>query len=384
MVDDKKKTTVLGSSVGADAGQPLNLNDTNIAENNDECNEEMISTDEMLKKLRRATAPLLLRSFSYNELLGEVLPYRKSVIDGFLGVGAYILAGAPKIGKSFLVAQIAYHVSIGEPIFNYKVHKGTVLYLALEDDKKRLQERMSRMFGVEGTDNLHFATEASQVGKDLEKQLENFVREHPKTVLIIDTLQKVREVSTDYSYASDYEIMGKLKQFADLNNICLLIVHHTRKQSSGDNFEMISGTTGLLGCADGALLMMKEKRTDSNATLNLVSRDQADQKLYLTKNQNSLIRELDRAETDLWRIPPDPIVEKVVKMLSIDDPYWEGTATNLVKILGVDMTPNHLTRHLNVHSSELMTNHRIYYENKRTHSGRHVAFTLVPEELLKD
>ena len=335
MVDDKKKTTVLGSSVGADAGQPLNLNDTNIAENNDECNEEMISTDEMLKKLRRATAPLLLRSFSYNELLGEVLPYRKSVIDGFLGVGAYILAGAPKIGKSFLVAQIAYHVSIGEPIFNYKVHKGTVLYLALEDDKKRLQERMSRMFGVEGTDSLHFATEASQVGKDLEKQLENFVREHPKTVLIIDTLQKVREVSTDYSYASDYEIMGKLKQFADLNNICLLIVHHTRKQSSGDNFEMISGTTGLLGCADGALLMMKEKRTDSNATLNLVSRDQADQKLYLTKNQNSLIRELDRAETDLWRIPPDPIVEKVVKMLSIDDPYWEGTATNLVKILEI-------------------------------------------------
>ena len=116
MVDDKKKTTVLDASVGADAGQPSQMNDTNITENTDECNEEMISTDEMLKKLRRATDPLLLRSFSYNELLSEVLPCRKSVIDGFLGVGAYILAGAPKIGKSFLVAQIAYHVSIGQPI----------------------------------------------------------------------------------------------------------------------------------------------------------------------------------------------------------------------------------------------------------------------------
>ena len=70
--------------------------------------------------------------------------------------GAYILAGAPKIGKSFLVAQLAYHVSTGQPLWGYDVHQGTVLYLALEDDFRRLQDRMSRMFGVEGTDELYF------------------------------------------------------------------------------------------------------------------------------------------------------------------------------------------------------------------------------------
>lgn len=57
-----------------------------------------------------------------------------------------------KENKSFFMAQLAYHISTGQPLWNYEVHQGTVLYLALEDDYQRLQERMSRMFGVEGTD----------------------------------------------------------------------------------------------------------------------------------------------------------------------------------------------------------------------------------------
>lgn len=66
--------------------------------------------------------------------------------------------GAPKVGKSFFMAQLAYHVSVGLPLWDYKTHPGTVLYLALEDDYRRIQERLYRMFGVDGTDNLHFAT----------------------------------------------------------------------------------------------------------------------------------------------------------------------------------------------------------------------------------
>ena len=54
-------------------------------------------------------------------------------------------------------------------------------------------------------------------------------------------------MSDSYSYSSDYEVIGKLKQFADRHGVCVLIVHHTRKQPAGDSFEMISGTTGLLG-----------------------------------------------------------------------------------------------------------------------------------------
>lgn len=186
----------------------------------------------------------------------------------------------------------------------------------------------SRMFGVEGTDNLHFAVYAKQLGAGLDEQLEKFIREHPDTrLIIIDTLQKIREVSTDaYSYANDYDIVGRMKQFADKNGVCLLLVHHTRKQQAGDKFEMISGTTGLLGCADGAFLLQKEKRTDLNATLEIVGRDQPDQKLHLTRDAEKLTWQLDHAETELWKKPPDPLMSKLAAVIAGDTPVWSGSA----------------------------------------------------------
>jgi RecA-family ATPase len=194
----------------------------------------------MQRMMRRLNDPAYLHTVSMNDLYENVYQSRPPIIDGLLCAGTYLLAGAPKVGKSFLVAQIAYHVSMGIKLWDYEVHKGTVLYLALEDDYQRLQERMFRMFGVEGTDDLHFAVWAKQIENGLDEQLEKFTREHPDTnLIIIDTLQKVREVGGDAcSYANDYDIAGKFKQFADKHSICLLLVHHTRKQPAGDKFEM--------------------------------------------------------------------------------------------------------------------------------------------------
>ena len=99
---------------------------------------------------------------------------------------------------------------------------------------------------------------------------------------MIDTLQKVREINGDrYNYSNDYDIVMKLKQFSERHNICMLIVHHTRKLQSEDCFDMISGTNGLLGAADGAFILQKTKRIDNKGILDIVGRDQQDQKLYL-------------------------------------------------------------------------------------------------------
>ena len=283
--------------------------------------------------------PAYLHTVTLDELMEQVFQGKAAVVENLLYTGAYILAGAPKIGKSFLVAQIAYHISSGRPLWGYQVRQGTVLYLALEDDEGRLQRRMYRMFGVEGANSLYFATNAKLIGGGLDGQLENFVQEHRDTrLIVIDTLQKVRETVNDsYSYSSDYDVIGKLKQFADKHGVCVLIVHHTRKQPAGDSFEMISGTTGLLGCADGALLMQKEKRTDGKATLDIVGRDQPDQRLYLTKDQEHLVWELERAENELWKQPPDPVLEAVSKMVSAENPDWEGSPTELAETLQTDM-----------------------------------------------
>ena len=175
------------------------------------------------------------------------------------------------------------------------------------------------------------------------------------------------------AYANDYDIVGRMKQFADKNGVCLLLVHHTRKQQAGDKFEMISGTTGLLGCADGAFLLQKEKRTDLSATLEIVGRDQPDQKLHLTRDAEKLIWQLDHAETELWKSPPDPLLDKIAAVITEDSPTWNGSATELVALLQEDIQPNILTRRLNVKAGDLLNEHGIEYAVKRTRNGSFIS-----------
>ena len=77
------------------------------------------------------------------------------------------------------MAQLAYHVSTGTSLWDYPVKKGTVLYLALEDDYRRLQERMYRMFGTDSTENLYFSVSSKPLGNGLADQLSGFIRENP-------------------------------------------------------------------------------------------------------------------------------------------------------------------------------------------------------------
>jgi RecA-family ATPase len=386
MIDAKEKTA-LATSVGADERQSVqntvDIIPTSDTEINPQIENSQENLEEMYRKMQRLTDPHYLHTITMTELYQTAFRSRPPIIDGLLYAGAYILAGAPKIGKSFLVAQIAYHVSIGRKLWDFDVHQGTVLYLALEDDYQRIQSRMFMMYGVNDTPNLHFATAAGKIGTGLDEQLENFMREHPNTkLIIIDTMQKIREVGGEaYSYASDYEIIGRLKQFADKYCICVLTVHHTRKQPAGDSFEMISGTTGLLGCADGSLLMQKKKRTALEATIDVVGRDQQDQILYLSKDPNTQIWNLDRTETELHREPPDPTLEAVARLVTSEQPEWAGSPSELAEALDTGMAANALTKYLNIKCGRLKDEYGISYENKAKHSGRRVTLTLLPSEV---
>lgn len=364
-MENKKEMTAPNVSVGADTEQPLIKN----TENSISEHEENIKS---FKEMQLSLDPSYLKTISMSELYDTVYQSKLPLIDGLLYPGTYIFAGAPKLGKSFLMAQIAYHISTGTPLWNYDTRKGTVLYLALEDDYRRLQERLYRMFGTEGTENLYFSISASQLGKGLDEQLERFVAEHKDTrLIIIDTLQKVREVCGDnYSYANDYKIMERLKNFADAHSICLLLVHHTRKQGAEDKFDMISGTSGLLGAADGGFLLQKEKRTGKVATLEVSGRDQQEQKLYLIRNMETLVWELQRAETELWREPPEPLLEQINQKLTADCPIWQGTASELVEWLEVEISPNSIARKLNILYERLLNEYGIFYKRERCHEGR--------------
>ena len=375
---DKKGMTAPNTSVGADEGQSVSLTEHSITDAERDFKENM----RRMREIQRRLDPSFLQTFSMNELYDQTFPSRPPLIDGLLPSGTYFIAGAPKVGKSFLVAQIAYHVSTGMPLWGFPVRQGGVLYLALEDDQHRLQARMSRMFGVDGTDNLNFAICSGQVGDGLETQLENYLREHPNTKLvIIDTLQKVRNATGEaYSYAKDYEVIGQLKRFADSKGICLLLVHHTRKHPASDTFETISGTTGLLGCADGAFILKKAKRTDPTATLDIVSRDQPDQKLHLVRDEETLTWQLDYAETQVWQAPPGSLLEKIASLLTAENTSWTGSATELLTLLGEDMKPNILTRKLNVKCGELKRDYSIAYSVVHNRNGSCIRLSRLAQE----
>lgn len=379
----KVKTTVLVPPVGADGGQPLAQLDTqSITEEQAEHKPQERDLEEIVRQMSRVNDPAYLPTVSVDDLYEQVYPGRPPIIDGLLHAGTYLFAGAPKVGKSFLMAQLAYHVSMGLPLWGYEVRQGTVLYLALEDDHRRLQEQLYRMFGTDSAASFRLAICAKQLGSGLEEQLKRFVQEHADTrLIIIDTLQKIREDGGEkYSYASDYEVIGRLKKFADESGVCLLLVHHTRKQQADDQFDKISGTNGLLGAADGAFLLQKEHRMDNAAMLDISGRDQQDQRLYLMRDEERLVWRLERAETTLWEEPPDPVLEAVSALVMVDRPAWSGTATDLVAALGLDMKPNALAMRLNVRAGKLLYAYNIRYESARTHAGRMVTLTLTPPQ----
>lgn len=374
-MSEEKEMTAPNVSIGVDTEQSSIKQTTNSISNRDV---NFNPFDEFFKKID----PSYMKTVTMQELYQDIYSKKPPVIEGLLYQGTYLFVGSPKIGKSFFMAQLAYHVSTGTPLWDYPVKKGTVLYLALEDDYRRLQERMYRMFGTDSTENLYFSVSSKPLGNGQTDQLSGFIREHPDTTLvIIDTLQKIREVDSDsYSYAKDYEIINQLKQFSDSWGICLLLVHHTRKQKSSDNFDMISGTNGLLGCADGAFMLYKENRTSNKATLEISGRDQQDQKIHLIRDEEKLCWNFEKAETELWKEPPEPLLECIANLVTEENPTWQGTATELIEKLGLDMKPNVVSLKLNVNAGRLMNDYSIRYTNKRNHSGRMIFFSLLSKE----
>ena len=380
-----KKTAALNPSAPTDGGQLSHLNKNSIAENPVQDNPYMEKTDmETEEFFRQLQDPNFLQTVSMTQLFDSVYPGKPAIIEDFLHTGVYLFAGAPKVGKSFFMGQLAYHVSKGLPLDGRKVHQGAVLYLALEDTYHRLQSRLYRMFGTEVTPELHFAVCAKLLGEGLEEQVAGFLSRHENTrLVIVDTLQKIRRMERENcSYALDYAVMGRLKTLADQNKICVLVVHHTRKEESagGQRFARISGTNGLFGAADGAFLMEKDPQQTQGATLEVTGRDQPDQRFRLKRDPQTLTWQMECEKEELWKEPPDPVLEAVAAVIHPEQPQWKGTATELVACLPLDIKPNALSMLLNVRASRLLHEYGIQYENRREHSGRYIKLTLLLPE----
>ena len=372
----QKEKTAPSVSVGADTEQSSQNFTNNIIPHTVKNINPFF--EEFRKEVYRTMIPSYLETKTMEEIYDTVYQGKPPIVENVLYPGCYILAGSPKLGKSFMVAQIAYHVSTGTPLWGNSTRQGTVVYLALEDTFERIQTRLYRMFDTKISKKLHFSIESNSIENGLINQLNGFITRYTDNrLIIIDTLQKVRENSGDkYSYSNDYEVITQLKKLSDQYGICILIVHHTRKQAADDKFDMISGTTGLLGAVDGAFILHKESRADNRAILEISGRDQPDSKLHLIRNPESLLWELERTETELWKAPPEPLLERVAAFITKDNSSWRGSPTELVGALGIDMKANTMSMRLNVNASRLFEDYNIVYDNKRTHEGRIITLSL--------
>ena len=194
----------------------------------------------------------------------------------------HILAGAPKIGKSWLALCLCLCVSQGQPLWNFATTQGEVLYLSLEDSFQRIQTRLFDLT-EDAPSTLHFAIMADTLKHGLEQQIEQFLTDHPDTKLVvIDTLQRVRSAGSDRNlYANDYQDIGLLKRLADRRHIAILLIHHLRKLHDDDPMNMISGSTGLNGAADSTFVLQKNSRLANIASLHCTGRDIPDRTLKL-------------------------------------------------------------------------------------------------------
>lgn len=316
-----------------------------------------------------------LESITAGELMDKRLVNNPFIIPGLLPTGTYILAGAPKVGKSFLMAQLCWCVSEGQPFLSQPVNRCETLYLVLEDTQPRLQERLGRMFGVEwaGT-GFHLVFQAEMKGDALLQQLDAFLFEHPDIQLVvIDTLQRVREYhGSQYSYSNDYEDIRPFKEYTDTHELALILVHHTRKDETGSPFDRISGTNGLLGAADGAFLLYSDK---SGAVLDFVGRDLPSQRYELNFDQERCLWELTQAVAPTPRERPEPLLDIVDQIIEQD---WCGTPTDFARLvnetaqqMGVSpkggaepvekIAPNILTRRLNALANRLEKEKGVLY-----------------------
>ena len=196
------------------------------------------------------------------------------VVDDLLPQGLHLLAGAPKIGKSWLALWLCLCAAQGKPLWTFATRPCEVRYLCLEDSFQRIQ---SRLFDLteDAPPTLHFAVMSQQLHNGLVEQIEQFLKEHPQTrLIVIDTLQRIRTAGNDANpYASDYRDIGVLKALADKHRIAILLVHHLRKMNDDDPMNMISGTTGLSGATDSNFVLRKSKRRENTATLYCTGRD---------------------------------------------------------------------------------------------------------------
>ena len=266
-------------------------------------------------------------------------------------------------------------IAKGEKVLGQQTTQGTALYLCLEDSYVRIQNRLYEITD-EPTERLHFVIMSESIGNGLEEEIENFKNEHyDLKVVFIDTLQKVRNES-ESSYGTDYKELSVLKALADKLEITIVVVHHTRKCSDSDPFNMISGSTGLSGCVDGSMVLIESKRGSRKAKLYCVGRDIENQEINVVF-ENSIWKVSD----DIKNVKPN-YFSFAVHDFMVTQKTFKGSATQLAEKLSAllykEVFSNRVKKDLIQHAYDLQ-DYGVAFESKRSNGQRIIILNYDPK-----
>lgn len=212
------------------------------------------------------------------ELVHTEFPPPRWAVPGLISEGLNILAGAPKLGKSWLSLGLGAAISLGDPALGaIPVEQGPVLYLALEDTGLRLQKRRGQMLAGGGRPSPHLRLRVAcppwPVGGEAEVA-EWLETNADARLVIIDTFERIRGRggTAGSAYADDYIAAGRIKTLADAYGVPFLLVHHVRKQGAEDFLATVSGTNGIAGSAD-TILVLERPRGEADGVLHVTGRD---------------------------------------------------------------------------------------------------------------
>lgn len=234
----------------------------------------------------------------------QTFPELRYVVPSIIPEGTTVLAGAPKVGKSWAMLHVALSVAAGRPVFGC-LPTGTgrpVLYLALEDGFRRLQARSRSLLGggqpiPERLDLLIELSHGHAIAT-----IAQWLDEHGDAdpLVAVDTLGRVmpRSLQGESAYERDYRALTAFKRLADDHpGTSMVLVHHTRKLGSEDFVDGVSGTLGITGAADTTVVLSRG-RTDDGGLLKVTGRD-------ITEGEYAV----EKADTGTWTLTGGSLAE---------------------------------------------------------------------------
>ena len=240
---------------------------------------EPFDAQEFREETVRALNTEIPTSFSLRDLLVREFMPQQWIVPNVLPEGLTILGGRPKVGKSWMLLDLAIAVASGGVFLGEKADPGRVLYLALEDTPRRLQARArlllgDKPFNDEAWDRLDLRFRWNRLDAGGFDGIKTWVAAHNNARLVlIDTYPKVRSATTSQRwYDDDYRAVEPLQQLAGEAQIGILGAHHLRKAPGDDWTDELSGSTGLTGAVDSVLVLQRE-RSRADAVLRGVGRD---------------------------------------------------------------------------------------------------------------